>query len=145
PALPPFRASSPQVDSLGRAWAKVARQVAALMSDPQGVATTPPANIVNETGRISGELGALLTASTDARAVMAEFLTIELRETVGLSPPQQAYVFSLFRQKFASGDSFTNSLKEAIAAKDEIATQIRAHLSYLQQRRFDYTYGKNFL
>ena len=76
---------------------------------------------------------------------MAEFLTIELRETLGLSPRQQAYVFSLFHQKLASGDSFMNSLKEAVATKDEIASQIRAHLSYLQQRRFDYTYGKDFL
>jgi RNA polymerase sigma factor (sigma-70 family) len=148
PALPPFRPSSPQVDALGRAWAQVARQIAAIMSDPQArqrVAITPPANIVNETGRISSELGSLLTASRDDRAGMAEFLTIELRETLGLSPRQQAYVFSLFHQKFAPGNSFMNTLKEAIAAKDEIARQIRAHLSYLQQRRFDYTYGKNFL
>jgi RNA polymerase sigma factor (sigma-70 family) len=147
PSLPPFRPSSPQVDALGRAWAQVARQIAAIMSDPQArqrAATNPPANIVNETGRVSSELGSLLTASSDDRAAMAEFLTIELRETLRLSPRQQAYVFSLFHQKFAPGDSFMNTLKEAIATKDEIATKIRAHLSYLQQRRFDYTYGKNF-
>jgi hypothetical protein len=148
PALPPFRPSSAQVDALGRAWAQVARQIAAIRSDPQArqrAATNPPANVVNETGRISSELGSLLTASSDDRAVMAEFLTIELRETLRLSPRQQAYVFSLFHQKFAPGDSFMNTLKEAINTKDEIATKIRAHLSYLQQRRFDYTYGKNFL
>jgi hypothetical protein len=148
PSLPPFRTSSSQVETLGQAWAQVARQIAAIMSDPQArqrAATTPPANIVNETTRILNELNSQLTASRDDRVVVAEFLTIELRETLGLSPRQQAYVYSLLHQKVAPGESFVNTLKEAVAAKDEIARKIRAHLSYLQQRRFDHTYGKNFV
>jgi len=147
PNLTPFRISSPQLEALGRAWADVARQVAAIMSNPQAqqrAGTIAPANIVNETVRISAELNALLTPAT-GRTMMAEFLTIELRETLGLSTRQQAYVFSLFQEKLASGDSLLAALKVTFAAKAELGGKIRAHLTFIQKRRFDYTYGKDLL
>jgi len=94
--------------------------------------------------RISTELDALLTPPTD-RTVMADFLTIELRETLGLSERQQAYVFSLFQQQMATGDSLITALKATLAVKDALADKIRTHLTLLQRRRFDYTYGKDNL
>jgi RNA polymerase sigma factor (sigma-70 family) len=144
PALPPFRPSSPQVDALGRAWAQVARQVAAVMSNPQArqqAANVAPVNIVNETVRISTELEALRTPATE-RTLMAEFLTIELRETLSLSERQQAYVFTLFQQQLSAGDSLIVALNATLEGKDALADKIRAHLTLLQRRRFDYTYGK---
>jgi RNA polymerase sigma factor (sigma-70 family) len=145
PALPPFRPSGPQVDALGRAWAQVARQIAAIMASPQArqqTANAPPISIFNETVRISTELEALRTPQTE-RAVMADFLTIELRQTLDLSERQQAYVFSLFQQQLANGDSVIAAMQMTYAAKDTLADKIRTHLSLLQRRRFDYTYGKD--
>ena len=129
------------------AWAEVVRQVAAIMANPrarQPAANAASTTIVNETVRISTELDALLTPATE-RILMAEFLTIELRETLGLSEQQQAYAFSLFQQQLALGDSPIAALKATLAGKAALANNIRAHLSWLQRRRFDYTYGKDRL
>ena len=147
PPLPPFRPSGPQIEALGRAWADVVRQVAAIMANPrarQQSANAASTTIVNETVRISTELDALLTPATE-RILMAEFLTIELREILGLSEQQQAYAFSLFQQRLALGDSRIAALKATLAGKAALANNIRAHLSWLQRRRFDYTYGKDDL
>jgi RNA polymerase sigma-70 factor (ECF subfamily) len=147
PALPPFRPGSPQIEAPARAWAEVARRVAAFMANPP---TQPQAAnavqviIVNETMRISNELEALRTPATE-RTLIAEFLTIELRETLRLSARQQAYVFSLFQEQLANGDSVIAAMQATYAAKVTLADKIRAHLSLLQRRRFDYTYGKDDL
>jgi RNA polymerase sigma factor (sigma-70 family) len=95
PALPPFRPSGPQIEALARAWADVVRQVAAIMANPQARQQTANAasmTIVNETVRISTELEALRTPEKE-RTLMAEFLTIELRETLRLSERQQGLCF----------------------------------------------------
>ena len=113
------------------------------MANPQA-ANAASTTIVNETVRISTELDALLTPANE-RILMAEFLPIELRETLRLSEPQQAYVFSLFQQQLALGDSRIAALKATLAGKAALANNIRAHLSLLQRRRFDYTYGKDDL
>jgi hypothetical protein len=146
PALPPFRPSTPQLDTLGRAWAKVARQVAAVMN-PQALrqgANAQFAAIFKESARISAELVALQTPENE-RPLLAEFLTVELRETLGLSARQQAYLYSLFQQQLANGDSLLAACKAMLAAKATLADEIRAHLTFLQKRRFDATYGKNAL
>jgi hypothetical protein len=146
PALPPFRPSSPQVDTLGRAWAQVARQVAAVMN-PQALrrgANAQFAAITTESVRISAELVALQTPENE-RTILAEFLTIELRETLALSERQQAYVYSLFSGQLANGDSLLTACKAMLAAKATLAEDIRAHLTFLQKRRFDSTYGKTAL
>jgi RNA polymerase sigma factor (sigma-70 family) len=146
PALPPFRPSSPQILGLGLAWADVARQVAAFMANlqarPQAANAPPPTTIMTETVRISTELEALRSPATE-RTLMADFLTIELRETLRLSQRQQAYVFSLFQEQLANGDSLIAGMQATYAAKVTLADMIRSHLSLLQRRRFDYTYGKN--
>jgi RNA polymerase sigma factor (sigma-70 family) len=143
PPLPPFRPGSPQIEAPARAWADVARQIPALMANPQAATAATP-TIVNETMRISAELEALRTPATE-RTLMAEFLTIELRETLHLSERQQAYVFSLFQEQLANGDSVIAAMQTTYAAKVTLADKIRAHLSLLQRRRFDYTYGKDDL
>jgi RNA polymerase sigma factor (sigma-70 family) len=148
PALPPFRPGSPQIVGLGRSWADVARQVAAFMAymqaRPQAANAPPPTTIMTETVRISTELEALRTPATE-RTLMADFLTIELRETLHLSERQQAYVFSLFQEQLANGDSLIAGMQATYAAKVTLADKIRSHLSLLQRRRFDYTYGKDNL
>ena len=148
PALPPFRPSTSQVDTLGRAWAQVARQVAGAMANVQAgrqaAANAQFAAVITESVRISAELVALQTPENE-RTIMAEFLTIELRETLTLSERQQAYVYSLFTGQLANGDSLFVACKAMLAAKDTLAEEIRAHLTFLQKRRFDSTYGKNAL
>jgi RNA polymerase sigma factor (sigma-70 family) len=145
PALRPFRPSGPQIEAPARAWADVARQVAAVMSGPQAAqqgGNPAVLAIFNETARISTELEALRTPATE-RTLMAEFLTIELRETLRLSERQQAYVFGLFQEQLANGDSLIGAMQATYAVRVTLADKIRAHLSLLQRRRFDYTYGKD--
>ena len=147
PPAPPFRASGPQIEALGKAWARVVRKVAAVVANlqaTQGIGNADSIAIVNETVRISGQLAALATPATQ-RTIMAEFLTIELRETLQLSARQQAYVFSLFQQELAKGGSLLEGCKAALEAKPALVQQIRAHLSLLQKRRFDQNYGKDAL
>jgi RNA polymerase sigma-70 factor (ECF subfamily) len=147
PSLPPFRSSGPQVEALGKAWAQVVRQVAALVANRQAAqqaGNTASTVIVTDTVRISSELAALQTPGRE-RTVMAEFLTIELRETLGLSERQQAYVYGLFHDQLANGDSPMAAYKVTFAAKPALVQGIRTHLSLLQRRRFDYTYGKDAL
>jgi RNA polymerase sigma-70 factor (ECF subfamily) len=144
PPVPAFRPSGPQVDALARAWAQVARQMAAIMSNARLRQQTPtlPAAMYNEMLRIFNGIQALRTPQTE-RTMIAEFLTIELNETLGLSERQQAYVYSLFQQQLANGDTLLDGFKATVAAKTNLANQIRAHLSVIQRRRFDYTYGED--
>jgi len=127
PRWPAFRPSGPQVVTLGQAWAQVQRQVAALrvnQSPGRGIGNTAATAIVKETVRISAELDALLTPATE-RAVLAEFLTVELRETLHLSERQQAYVFNLIRERLTGSDSLLTAMKVTLAAKAIVAEDIR--------------------
>jgi hypothetical protein len=147
PSLPPFRPSDARVVALGQAWAQVQRQVAGLRVNPmpgRGLGNTAATAIVKETVRISSELDALLMLGTE-RTVMAEFLTVELRETLRLSERQQAYVFNLMRERLAGNDSLLTAMKATLAAKMVVAEDIRLHLSFMQRRRFDRTYGRDGL
>jgi hypothetical protein len=143
PNVPPFRPSGPRVEALGHAWAQVQRQVAALkVNQIQGRGLGNTTAIVRETVRISSELDALLTPATE-RAVLAEFLTVELRETLHLSERQQAYVFHLIRERLAGNDSLLTAMKATLAVKAVVAGDIRSHLALMQRRRFDRTYGRD--
>jgi RNA polymerase sigma-70 factor (ECF subfamily) len=145
PNVPPFRPSSPQVAALGQAWAQVQLRVAALKASPaQGRAAGNTAVIVNETVRISTELDGLLQPLNE-RKVMAEFLTVELTVTLRLSDRQQAYVFNLLRERLTGGDSLLTAMKAALANKAVVAEDVRRHLALIQKRRFDHTYGRDYL
>ena len=147
-----FRISDPRLDTLGRAWAVVVQRAAFLMSFPQG---RPPAGnpnravydqanrfVLSETTRISTELNAVLRTGSD-RERLAEFLTIELRETLGLDARQQAAMFAQLRGRMAQGPTFKDGLQALWNSKATFGPALRNSLSATQRQRFDQTYGTN--
>jgi RNA polymerase sigma factor (sigma-70 family) len=147
---PAFRVSDPRVETLGRAWAVVAQRAAFVVSFPQG---RPPAGnpnravydqatafVLAETTRISGELGRVLQSGSD-RERLAEFLTVELRETLGLDARQQTAVFAQLLALSSQGPTFKDGLQALSSSKGTFAATLRQGLSAEQSQRFDQTYG----
>jgi hypothetical protein len=54
-------------------------------------------------------------------------------------------VFNLIREQLAGGDSLITAMKAALASKAVVAEDVRRHLSSIQKRRFDHTYGRDYL
>lgn len=147
-----FQVSDNRIDVLGRAWAVVVQRAAFLMGFPQG---RPPAGnpnrtaydqattfVLAETTRVSTELNDVLQEGRD-REQVAEFLTVELRETLGLNPRQQTEVFAQLRARASQGATFKDGLRTLWGSKAEFGMVLRESLSSEQRRRFDQTYGTN--
>ena len=147
---PAFRVSDPRVEALGRAWAVVVQRAAFIVSFPQG---RPPAGnpnraaydqatafVLAETTRISGELDRVLQPGRD-RERLAEFLTIELRETLGLDARQQAGAFAQLFSQVSQGPTFKDGLQALWTSKAAFGAALRQSLSAQQRQRFDQTYG----
>jgi hypothetical protein len=147
-----FQVSDNRIDVLGRAWAVVVQRAAFLMGFPQG---RPPAGnpnraaydqattfVLSETTRISTELSDVLQRGRD-REQLAEFLTVELRETLGLNPRQQTEVFAQLRARISQGATFKDGLRALWGSKWEFGTALRDRLPTEQRRRFNQTYGTN--
>jgi hypothetical protein len=141
--------SDPRLETLGRAWAVVVQRAAFVVSFPQG---RPPAGnpnraaydqatafVLAETTRISGELGRVLQSGRD-RERLAEFLTVELRETLALDARQQAIAFAQLRARASQGANFKDGLQALSSSKAAFATSLRQGLSAEQRRRFEQTY-----
>jgi hypothetical protein len=76
---------------------------------------------------------------------LAQFLTVELREGVGLTERQQAAVYVLLRDELESGATPRAGRQALIADKAQLGEQIRAWLSPYQRRRFNFIYREDFL
>jgi RNA polymerase sigma factor (sigma-70 family) len=147
-----FQVSDARLDGLGRAWAVVVQRAAFLMSFPQG---RPPAGnpnraaydqattfVLAETTRVSTELNAVLQPGRE-REQVAEFLTVELRETLGLDARQQTEVFSRLRARVAQGTTFEDGMRSLWQSRAAFGTELRRDLSAQQTQRFNQTYGTN--
>jgi RNA polymerase sigma factor (sigma-70 family) len=147
-----FQVSDNRIDVLGRAWAAVVQRAAFLMGFPQG---RPPAGdpnraaydqattfVLTETTRVSTELNGVLQEGRD-REQLAEFLTVELRETLGLDPRQQTELFTQLRARVSQGATFKDGLQMLWGSKTEFGIALRGRLSSEQRQRFDQTYGTN--
>ena len=147
-----FQVSDNRIDALGRAWALVAQRAAFIVSFPQG---GPPAGspnraaydqatafVLTETTRVSTELDRVLQEGRD-RERLAEFLTVELRETLGLDAGQQAVVLAELRARLGQGATFRDGLQALWDARTEFGARLRQQLSPEQMQRFNRTYGAN--
>jgi RNA polymerase sigma factor (sigma-70 family) len=145
-----FRVSDPRLDTLGRAWAVVVQRAAFVVSFPQG---RPPAGnpsravydqatafVLAETTRVSTELDRVLQSGRD-REPLAEFLTVELRETLGLDARQQAAVHAQLLALLSQGPTFKDGLQALLGSKAAFAATLRQGISPQQKQRFDQTYG----
>ena len=152
PAGAAFQVSDARIETLGRAWSQVVLRVASLFQKfPQPPVPTDPRHasyladynfVIAETVRISTKLDALLQPA-DERIVLAQFLTVELGETLDLSARQKAAVFALLKDGLARGATILEGMKAVAQAKRDFSIAIKAQLSRRQQTRFDRTYGKD--
>jgi len=149
----PFRVSDARIEALGKAWAQVDLRVVRARqqflptpnNDPRFQEVVREAQAINaETVRLAGELSPLLTRAHD-RDRVAEFLTVELRETLVLDPAQQRAVFSWTRKRLADGATLRDALTAVAQSAPTEATEIKAMLSPAQQLVFDQTYGADGL
>src|SRR5262249_23230144 len=152
PALPPspaFQLSDARVANVAHAWSRVVQQAAQLIrqSPPRPLAGDPRVAayqrevdfIVAETVRLSKELDAIVQQGND-RTLLAEFLTVELTDTLDLGAGQKAAVYALLLQQLREGPSLLEGMQALVRAKAADAVTIRSWLSARQKRRFDRTY-----
>lgn len=145
-----FQVSNPQVESLGKAWAQLVLRVASMRrnfsavpapDDPRYATYMADLDFtLKETARISSEFDRLLVPSRE-RTLMAEFLSVELGETLDLSAREKAALFSFIRNGLAQGATLGDAMKAMVKATPTEAAQIKAMLSRSQRRRFDETYS----
>jgi hypothetical protein len=158
PAVPrnaAFQLTDNRIDDLGRAWAGLAVRVAELIrSYPQGFPTAGDPRfgayqrdsgiLTQETSRILASLSVILAerSSPAQLTALAELLTVELRENVGLSRQQQAAVFALIHEELtraAAGPGVAELQRNRAAW----GPRLKAWLSARQQQQFEYVYGED--
>jgi RNA polymerase sigma-70 factor (ECF subfamily) len=157
PATAAFQLTDPQLETIGLAWARVAVLAARLIRDfPQG----PPAagdsrapayqrdfGVVNqESTRIVSELGPALSArpAPAQLSAIAEILTVELRENLGLNQRQQGAVFALLHEQLLQAAGTPAGVGDLQRNKATLGARINAWLTDAQRVRLEHTYGNDY-
>jgi len=145
-----FKPSEPRVEALGKAWSRVVLRAAVLKhkfarvpgpNDPEFQAFTAEVMLIdNETTRISGQFYAGLDPARTPE-VLAEFLTVEMRETLELDAAQQAQLLAFMRNRLSQGPGLKEAEKAIAKSTRAAASQIKAGLPRSQQQLFDRVYG----
>jgi hypothetical protein len=99
---------------------------------------------VTETARITAQVEAALKPGKD-RQQMAEFLTVEMRETLGLERAQQRRVFNYVQEGLSKGATVKEAMKTMGRITSAEARDIKAFLSGKQRQVFDHVYGADGL
>ena len=149
-----FKPSDPRMETLGKAWSAIVLRVAAAKqtfqripnpNDPDYQAYTNQMQfVVDETGRMLTQLPAELKPAED-REQMAEFLTVELRETLSLDAAQQSKLFNYMRERLSKGPTLTDAMKAMAQSTSTEAGEIKSFLSTKQRQVFDQVYGADGL
>jgi RNA polymerase sigma factor (sigma-70 family) len=153
-----FRApwpNDPSIERLGKDWSVVVLRAAAAKQTYQG--RTPAPNTpefaalmnelqfsVKETDRISAQLKGMLKPDKD-RQRLAEFLTVEMRETLGLNRAQQRQLFNYIREGLSKGATLKEAMKFMAQSTAAEAGEVKAYLSVKQRQEFDRVYGADGL
>jgi RNA polymerase sigma factor, sigma-70 family len=142
--------NDPQMERLGKAWSVVVMRVAADKQTYQGIraGNTPQfqalleeAQLVDgETARIQKQVDAALKPAMD-REQMAQFLTVEMRETLKLDRAQQRKIFNYVRAKLSNGATLKQAMKTVGQTTSTEAGEVKAFLSGKQRQVFDRVYG----
>ncbi|HKX62530.1 MAG TPA: sigma-70 family RNA polymerase sigma factor [Verrucomicrobiae bacterium] len=156
PARPPFQLTDTRIEALGSAWSRAAVMAARLVRGyPQG---PPPAGdsravvyqrdftfLNQESNRILAELATVLAGRPDPIQwrMLAELLTVELRENVGLTRRQQAAVFAFLQQEIRLAAVGQGGIAQLQRDRATVGPKIRPWLSGHQQEQFDYVYGED--
>jgi RNA polymerase sigma factor (sigma-70 family) len=152
PAAAPFRPGNPAIDALASDWGRLDIRAATLVRAGNPAPNDPrfpafQAQILSSSREGDRILAAFRAGSPagSSPSQLAEFLTLELRETVGLNPRQEAVIFNLLRAELERGGGATAGRQTLLREKSQVGRQIRSWLSRRQQRRFDFTYREDFL
>lgn len=142
--------NDPQMERLGKAWSVVVMRAAVAKQTYHGLpaANTPQYQAfmkevqysVDETARIQKEIEAVLKPTVD-RQQMAQFLTVEMRETLGLNHAQQRKLFNYVRAKLSNGATLKQAMKTVGETTSTEVGEIKTFLSAKQQQAFDRVYG----
>jgi RNA polymerase sigma factor (sigma-70 family) len=143
--------NDPQMERLGKEWSVVVLRVAAAKQTYQGrlpAPNTPQYQAmmkevqfsVDETARIQKEVDAALKPALD-REQIALFLTVEMRETLGLSRTQQSQIFNYVSAKLSNGATLKQAMKTVGKTTTTEAGEVKAFLSGKQRQIFDRVYG----
>ena len=145
----------PSIEALGKAWSVVVLRVAIAKQTYQG--QTPAPNTpefqalmqevqfsVKETDRISTQLQAMLKPGEERKQI-AEFLTVEMRETLGLNRAQQGQLFNYVREGLSKGATLKDAMKTMAQSTSTEAGEVKAYLSAKQRQVFDRVYGADGL
>jgi RNA polymerase sigma factor (sigma-70 family) len=143
-----------QMEALGKAWSVVVLRAAAAKQRYQRVPArnTPEFQAylsemqfaVSETTRISKQIQGALKPGED-RAQMAEFLTVEMRETLGLSRGQQQKIFHYVLKGLSNGTTLQQAITALGQATAAEAGEVKVFLSQKQRQVFDRVYGADGL
>lgn len=147
--------NDPQMEALGKAWSIVVLRAAeAKQTYQQGVPAPNSPQFqaymnelqftVTETARITAQIEAALKPAQD-RQQMAEFLTVEMRETLGLDRPQQNRLFNYVLEALSKGATLKQAMKAMGQNSSAEVSPVKAFLSAKQRQVFDRVYGADGL
>jgi DNA-binding Lrp family transcriptional regulator len=149
---PPFQVTDNRIEKLGEDWSQVVQRAALLMRFPPGGPSPGDSQraaydqgialVRSETARLARELSRALQEGRE-REQIAQFLTVELRETLNLDSSQQAEIFAQLRSQLSQGTTLRDGLSSLERAKADFGSALRQRLSPEQRPRFDQTYGTN--
>jgi RNA polymerase sigma factor (sigma-70 family) len=145
----------PKIEALGKDWSVVVLRASAAMQKYQG--RSPPPNTpefqdlmqevqfsVKEWDRISGQLQGMLKPGKD-RKQLAEFITVEMRETLGLDRAQQGELYNYVSKGLSKGATLKGAMKTMAQSSSTEAGEVKAYLSANQCQVFDRVYGADGL
>jgi RNA polymerase sigma factor (sigma-70 family) len=141
--------NDPQMERLGKEWSVLVLRVAAAKQTYQGItvasqqfqALLKEAQLADrETTRIQKEVEAALKPAQD-REQMAQFLTVEMRETLKLDRAQQRKIFNYVRAKLSNGATLKQAMKAVGEKTSTEAGEVKVFLSGKQRQEFDRVYG----
>jgi RNA polymerase sigma factor (sigma-70 family) len=143
-----------QMEKLGKAWsavvlraadAKQTFKIAPTPGTPQFLAYMREMMFaVNETARIQRQIEAALKPPAD-REKMAEFLTVEMRETLALDHAQRTAIFNYILLGLSNGATLKQAMQAMAQSTPTEAGEIKAFLSDKQREVFDRVYGADGL
>lgn len=149
-----LQVSNPRIAALGAQWGQLDVRAATLVR----AFTPPPAPNDPRFADFQQQMMALtqdgerirteyLSIAPDGGSVpqLAEFLTSELIESVGLNRSQQTAIFTWLRDELASATTLADGRAALLRDKAVLAQRIRQSLSPTQRQKFDFTYREDFL
>jgi RNA polymerase sigma factor (sigma-70 family) len=144
-----FQVSDPRVETLGKDWSRMVLEFARFKQASAGMPANDPrlqqlmaqaTPLMKESDRISAELGAVLTPPQD-RERLAEFLTVEIGETLNLGQAKKLAFYSFCERRLAQGATLSDAKKAMVQDLPAEMVQIKAMLSPDEQKRFDTIYS----